>query len=97
MLDAGHYEWVVDADVPELTRLATTIATWQNEVLAFFDTRATNAATESANVKIKSIRRAARGFRNTDNYAARIKLHAGQPRSLPTTPRIRTYNLTNAA
>jgi len=91
------YEWVVEVDIDELTRLATTIDRWQDEVLAFFDTRATNAATESANVKIKSIRRVARGFTNTDNYAARIRLHAGQPRSLPTTPRIRTYRLATAA
>ena len=38
-----------------------------------------NAPTESANVKIKSVRRVARGFRNTGNYRARILLHAGQP------------------
>lgn len=48
----AFYEWVVAVDVDELTRLATTIDRWQAEVLAFFDTRATNAATESANVKI---------------------------------------------
>ena len=87
----------VTVEVAEVTRLATTIDTWQNEVLAFFDTRATNAATESANVKIKNIRRAARGFRNPDNYRARIMLHAGQPRRLPTTTRIRSYTLTTAA
>jgi transposase len=91
------YEWVVHVDIDELTRLATTIDRWEDQVLAFFDTRATNAATESANVKIKSIRRAARGFRNAGNYAARIHLHAGQPRRLPTTTRIRTYTLTTAA
>jgi hypothetical protein len=70
----AFYEWAVTIDVAETTRLATAIDTWQHEVLAFFDTRASNAATESANVRIKSIRRAARGFRNTGNYAARIKL-----------------------
>lgn len=91
------YEWVVDIDVAEVTRLATTIDTWQAEVLAFFDTRASNAATESANVKIKDVRRAARGFRNADNYAARIILHAGQPRKVPTTTRIRSYTLPTAA
>jgi transposase len=101
--DAAHrrlisfYEWVAAVDVAEITRLATTIDTWQDEVLAFFDTRASNAPTESANVKIKSIRRAARGFRNCDNYAARIRLHAGQPRSLPTTTRIRPYSFAAAA
>ena len=91
------YEWAAAVEVPEITRLATTIDTWQAEVLAFFDTRASNAPTESANVKIKSIRRAARGFRNPANYRARILLHAGQPRKVPTTTRIRSYNLTTAA
>jgi transposase len=93
----AFYQWVATVDVPELTRLATTIDTWQDQVLAFFDTRATNAATESANVKIKDVRRAARGFRNDRNYAARIRLHAGQPRRVPTTTRIRSYTLTTAA
>lgn len=36
------YEWVVEVDVAEVTRLARTIDTWQHEVLAFFDTRASN-------------------------------------------------------
>jgi transposase len=93
----AFYEWAAAIEVAEVTRLATTIDTWQEEVLAFFDTRASNAATESANVKIKSIRRAARGFRNTDNYAARIRLHAGQPRRVPTTTRIRSYSFATAA
>jgi transposase len=91
------YEWVATVDVPEVTRLATTIDTWQEQVLAFFNTRASNGPTESANVKIKNVRRAAYGFRNADNYAARIKLHARQPRSLPTTTRIRPYSFAAAA
>jgi transposase len=93
----AFYEWAAAVEVAEVTRLATTIDTWQEEVLAFFDTRASNAATESANVKIKSIRRVARGFRNTDNYAARIRLHASQPRRVPTTTRIRSYSFATAA
>jgi hypothetical protein len=74
-------EWVVQVEVPEVTRLACTIDTWQAEVLAFFDTRASNGPSESATVKIKNVRRAARGFRNADNYRARIMLPAGQPRT----------------
>jgi hypothetical protein len=35
----------VAIEVDEITRLATTIDTWQEEVLAFFDTRASNAPT----------------------------------------------------
>jgi transposase len=93
----AFYEWAVEVDVAEVTRLAKTIDTWQDEVLAFFDTRASNAPTESANVKIKSVRRVARGFRNTGNYRARILLHAGQPRRVPTTARIRSYSFADAA
>jgi hypothetical protein len=40
------YEWTVTVEVAEITRLASTIDTWQDEVLAFFDTRASDAATE---------------------------------------------------
>jgi transposase len=43
------YEWAVHVEMDELTRLATTIDRWQDQVLAYFDTRATNAAAESAN------------------------------------------------
>jgi transposase len=93
----AFYEWAVTVDVAEVIRLATTIDTWQDEVLAFFDTRASNAPTESANVKIKSVRRGARGFRNCGNYAARIRLHAGQRRRVPTTTRIRSYSFATAA
>ena len=46
------YEWAVAVEVDETTRLATTIDTWQDEVLTFFDTRASNAATKFANAKI---------------------------------------------
>ena len=93
----AFYEWVAAVEVDDITRLATTIDTWQDEVLAFFDTRASNAPSEAANVKIKNVRRAARGFRNAGNYAARIRLHAGQARRLPTTTRIRSYNHTTPA
>jgi transposase len=93
----AFYEWAVDGEIDEILRLARTLDTWQEEVLAFFDTRATNAATESANVKIKNVRRAAHGFRNTNHYAARIRLHAGQPRRVPTTTRIRSYRFATAA
>ncbi len=91
------YWWAAAVNVPEITTFAQTLNQWQEEVLAYFDTRATNGPTESANVKIKNIRRAARGFSNFDNFQARIKLHAGQPRSVPTTPRLRSYTTPIAA
>lgn len=57
------YEWIAEVEVADLIRLATTNDRWQNEVLAYFDALATNAGTESAKVRIKSIRRAARAAR----------------------------------
>ncbi len=82
-------DWAATVQIPELTRLAGTLARWRREVLAFFDTRATNGPTESANVKIKDIRRAARGFTSFANYRTRIILHAGQRPTIPTTSRLR--------
>jgi transposase len=49
------YEWAAEVDIEEISRLASTIDTWQNEILAFFDARASNTP-RPQNVKIKSIR-----------------------------------------
>jgi len=59
----------VEVEVAELTRLATTIDRWQDEVLAYFDTRATNAATErrQREDQIHPSRGVARGLRNVDS------------------------------
>ena len=91
------YEWVVDVDLPEMTRLGTTIDTWQDQVLAFFDTRATNAATESANVKINRSAEPPAASETRETTAPASCSHAGQPRSVPTTARIRTYTPTTAS
>ena len=92
------YEWVATVEVDdEITRLVTTINTWQDDALAFFDTRASNAPSEAASVKTRNVRRADRGFHNPTTNAARIRLHAGQLRRLPTTTRIRSYTLTTTA
>ena len=49
----AFYEWAATVEVEEITRLAHTLDTWQDEVLAFFGTRASNGPTESANARIK--------------------------------------------
>lgn len=67
-----------DAHVPELTTLATTLDRWMPEIVAYFETGLTNAATEGCNRKVKQVKRVACGFRNADNYILRIALHAGQ-------------------
>lgn len=43
----AFYEWVAMVEVDEVTALATSIDRWQSQVLAYFDTGASNASTES--------------------------------------------------
>ena len=78
--DAAHahrqllwwYSFVADHPVPELVTLATTISAWEDELLAYFDTGATNGRTEGVNRLIKHIKRLGFGFTNTNNYKLRI-------------------------
>jgi transposase len=58
--------------IVELERLATTIGRWRAEVLNYFDSGLTNAATEGRNLIIKSVKRSGHGFRNFDNYRLRV-------------------------
>lgn len=71
------YQWCAQAEVPELTRLAKTIAAWQNEVLAYHHTGLSNGPTEAMNLLVKKIKRVGHGFRNFDNYRLRLLLHCG--------------------
>lgn len=67
------YTWCADADIPEITRLATTIETWWPAILAFLHTGLTNARTEGYNRLVKQVKRVACGFRNTENSRRRIR------------------------
>ena len=67
------------SDVPELERLARTIARWETPILRWHRTRLTNAATEGTNLIIKNIKRLGFGFRNFDNYRLRLLLRCGAP------------------
>ena len=79
--EAALYRWLTycaDADIPELTRLATTIDSWRAELLAYFDTGGiSNGPTEAINLLIKKIKRVGHGFRNFDNYRLRLLLYCG--------------------
>jgi transposase len=85
----AFYQWCADADVPELTRLATTIAAWQLEVLAYHRTGLSNGPTEAVNLLIEKVRRIGHGFRNFENYRLRLLLRCGVTWHTPTTARIR--------
>lgn len=66
------------SDIPELLRLARTLDTWRDELLAYFTTGGvSNGPTEAINLLIKRIKRVGFGFRNFDNYRLRLLLHCG--------------------
>ena len=69
------------ADMPETTRLASTIERWWPEIEAFLELGVTNARTEGHKRVIKQIKRVACGFRNQANYERRIMLHSAARRA----------------
>ena len=71
----------VVADMPETTRLATTIERWWPEIEGFLQLGVTNARTEGHNRVIKQVKRVACGFRNQANYERRIMLHSAARRA----------------
>jgi transposase len=73
----AFYGWCAEVDVPELTRLATTIGVWEAEVLAYHDTGLSNGPTEAVNLLVEKLRRIGHGFRNFDNYRLRLLLRCG--------------------
>jgi transposase len=79
-----------DVDIPELTRLASTIDRWRDEVLAFHSTGgASNGPTEAVNLLVEKIRRIGHGYRNFSNYRRRLLLGCGITWTTVPTRRIR--------
>jgi transposase len=62
------------AKMEETDRLRATIDAWWPQIQTLITTGATNARTEAANTSIKHIKRTGRGYRNGQNYQARILL-----------------------
>jgi transposase len=83
------YRHCADSHVRECVRLARTIRSWENEVLAYHATGASNGVTEGINLLIKKIKRVGHGFRNFDNYRLRLLLHCGIEWQTPRTARVR--------
>ncbi|MBW3640115.1 MAG: ISL3 family transposase [Actinobacteria bacterium] len=69
------------SEVPELLRLARTLDTWREEVLAYWTSTGSrgvsNGPTEATNALIKKVKRVGHGFRNFDNYRLRLLLAVG--------------------
>ncbi|HEX2027237.1 MAG TPA: transposase, partial [Nitriliruptorales bacterium] len=77
-------------DVPEVTRLATTIDRWRHELMAYFRTGgASNGVVEAVNGELEAVDRIARGFRNFHNYRTRMLLKTAVSWHTPITPRLR--------
>jgi len=85
----AFYQWCAEAGVPQLTRLATTISAWQDEVLAHHTTGLSNGPTEAVNLLIEKIRRIGHGFRNFNNYRLRLLLRCGSTWQAQPVARIR--------
>jgi transposase len=71
------YNNVEEAGLPSFKTLARTIQNHYLGILNFFNNRATNAAAESFNAKIKAFRNAMRGVRDVEFFLFRLmKLYA---------------------
>jgi transposase len=62
--DRSHY----------LTAMRKTLRKWKRPILNYFENKTTNGFTEGCHTKIKMIKRVSYGFRNINNYIAKITL-----------------------
>jgi transposase len=85
----GFYRWAEQIGVPEVERLARTVASWESELLAYHTGRLSNAKTEAVNLLIEKVRRVGHGYRNWRNYRLRPLLHCGVKWHTPPTAKIR--------
>jgi len=60
------------SSLPEFKQLLRTLTNWREEILNYFEYRITNGFVEGKNNRIKTIKRMAYGYRNTDNFRLRI-------------------------
>jgi len=84
------WQFCAEAEIPELTRLATTIDRWHNEILAYHRTGgASNGPVENVHMLAEKIRRNSHGFTNITNYRRRLLGRLGIQWATVPTRRIR--------
>jgi transposase len=66
-------DWLPEA-APVFPKSAQTIKRWFGEIVGYFEQGTTNSTVEGINNKLKLIKRAGYGFRNTDNFILRALL-----------------------
>lgn len=71
------YRQVERSGLPEFSELTRTVAAWEPELLAHFDSGATNGATEGITNLIKVVKRQGFGYRNFENFRLRVLYRCG--------------------
>jgi transposase len=72
------YSWAVRSQLKPIREVAKTLKRHLPELLSYFRHRITNATAEGFNSRIQSIKTAATGFRNFENYRTRILFYCGK-------------------
>ncbi|NDK91109.1 transposase, partial [Gordonia desulfuricans] len=66
------------AGLSELAQLGRSLWSRRAEILAYFDTGASNGPVEAINGRLEHLRGIALGFRNLTHYILRSLIHSGQ-------------------
>ena len=68
----------VPKELTELTQLGRSLWKRRKEILAYFDTGASNGPVEAINSRLEHLRGIALGFQNLTHYIVRSLIHSGQ-------------------
>lgn len=77
---AGLKRWYADVErsgIGEFAELARTVRAWEPELLAHFDSGATNGPTEGITNLVKVVKRQGFGYRNFENFRLRVLYRCG--------------------
>jgi transposase len=74
----GWYGWATRSQLKPIIKVAKMLKRHLNGLMSYIEHRITNAVSEGFNSRIQSIKSAARGFRNFDNYRIRILFFCGK-------------------
>lgn len=72
------YQWASRCQLDPIKKVAKMLKTRLDNILTWFDHRISNGPAEGFNSRIQSIKSAARGFRNFDNYRTRVLFFCGK-------------------
>jgi transposase len=77
------YGWAIRSRLDPIKKVAVMLKNHLDGLLSYFRHRVTNAISEGFNSRIQSIKSAARGFRNFNNYRTRILFYCGKLNLMP--------------